>query len=232
MEVKLLVINPVGTEAWNNLVLEYSRRVLSPDVEPVVRHIRGAPLYIETEYEKELAAPLVVREVIRANQEGFSGVIINCFDDPGLEASREVSEIPVLGIGETSLMVALLLGYSVAIISVGRDCRTLYRRRASQLGIEKRVVYVSCINVPILDLRKDVEKVVKLLVEEVEQAMRQGVDVAVLGCSGLIGLANVVSRSTGIPVVDPTLVTLKVAEALLKLGLKHRKVKEARTPGY
>ncbi|MEM0099603.1 MULTISPECIES: hypothetical protein [Thermoprotei] len=42
------------------------------------------PPYIETEYEKELVAPLVIKEVVKANIEGFHGVIINCFEDPGL----------------------------------------------------------------------------------------------------------------------------------------------------
>lgn len=229
MEVKLLIINPVGVDVWNELTLSYATQVLSPDAKVAVRNIPDAPPYIETEYEKELAAPLVVREVLRASKEGFHGVIINCFDDPGLEASREVSDIPVFGIGETSLMVAMLLGYNVGIVSTGREWSTLYRRRASQLGIEKRVVYISGIEVPILELRKDVDKVVGLLAEEIEKAKDLGVDVIVLGCGGFIGLADKLSRVTGVPVVDPTLTTLKVAEAFVKLGLRHRKVKSPLT---
>lgn len=229
MEVKLLIINPVGVDVWNELTLSYATQVLSPDAKVAVRNIPDAPPYIETEYEKELAAPLVVREVLRASKEGFHGVIINCFDDPGLEASREVSDIPVFGIGETSLMVAMLLGYNVGIVSTGREWSTLYRRRASQLGIEKRVVYISGIEVPILELRKDVDKVVGLLAEEIEKAKDLGVDVIVLGCGGFIGLADKLSSVTGVPVVDPTLTTLKVAEAFVKLGLRHRKVKSPLT---
>lgn len=229
MEVKLLIINPVGVDVWNELTLSYATQVLSPDAKVAVRNIPDAPPYIETEYEKELAAPLVVREVLRASKEGFHGVIINCFDDPGLEASREVSDIPVFGIGETSLMVAMLLGYNVGIVSTGREWSTLYRRRASQLGIEKRVVYISGIEVPILELRKDVDKVVGLLAEKIEKAKDLGVDVIVLGCGGFIGLADKLSSVTGVPVVDPTLTTLKVAEAFVKLGLRHRKVKSPLT---
>lgn len=224
--LKLLVINPVSVDMWDALVLEYAKEIISPSIEVTVRHIPDAPPFIETEYEKVIAAPLVVREVLRANEEGFSGVIINCFDDPGLEAAREVSNIPTFGIGETSLMVALLLGYNIAIISTGREWPVIYRRRLSELGIERRVVYISSIEVPILDLRKDIEKVKDSLIREIEKAVKNhGADVVVLGCGGFIGLAGELSRATGVPVVDPTLVTIKVAEAFLKLGLKHRKVK-------
>lgn len=226
MSLRLLVINPVGVDVWNDLVLNYARTVLSPDVDVTVKHIPGAPPFIETEYEKELAAPLVVREVLKANEEGFKGVIINCFDDPGLEASREVSSIPVFGIGETSLIIAMLLGYNIAVISTGKEWSTIYRRRVSQLGVEKRVVYISGIDVPILDLRKEIERVKILLVKEIEKAVRDYcVNVAVLGCGGLIGLADELSEITGIPVIDPTITTLKIAEAVIKLKLKHRKVK-------
>ncbi|MEM4863322.1 MAG: aspartate/glutamate racemase family protein [Candidatus Nezhaarchaeales archaeon] len=90
LKVKLLIINPVGVDIWNELTLSYAKQVLSFDVEVVVRNIPGAPPYIETEYEKELVAPLVIKEVVKAGKEGFHGVIINCFDDPGLEGSREV----------------------------------------------------------------------------------------------------------------------------------------------
>ncbi|MEM0045877.1 MAG: aspartate/glutamate racemase family protein, partial [Desulfurococcaceae archaeon] len=224
------VINPVSVDVWDDLVLKYAKTVLSSDVEVAVRHIPSAPPFIETEYEKELAAPLVVREVLKASEEGFKGVVINCFDDPGLEASREVSSIPVLGIGETSLMTAMLLGYNIAVISTGREWSTIYRRRASQLGVERRIVYISGIDVPILDLRKEIERVKALLVGEIKKAIRDyGADVAVLGCGGLIGLADELSETTGIPVIDPTITTLKIAEAIIKLKLKHRKVKSPLT---
>lgn len=223
---KLLVINPVSVDIWDNLVLEYAERVLSPGTSIVVRHLPGAPPFIETDYERELAAPLVVKEVLRANREGFDAVVINCFDDPGLEASREVSDIPVLGIGETSLSVAMLLGYNIAIVSTGKGWSALYRRRVSALGIERRVVYISSIEVPILDLRRDVEKIKSMLLAEIERAVKEhGVDVVVLGCGGFIGLSSELSEKAGIPVVDPTLTTLKVAEAVVNLGLKHRKMK-------
>lgn len=229
LKVKLLIINPVGVDIWNELTLSYAKQVLSFDVEVVVRNIPGAPPYIETEYEKELVAPLVIKEVVKAGKEGFHGVIINCFDDPGLEGSREVSDIPVFGIGETSLAIALLLGYKIGIISAGREWSTLYKRRVAQLGIEKRVVYISGIEIPILEIRKNIERITSLLTKEIEKAVKEHeVDVVVLGCSGFIGLANTISKVVAIPVIDPTLVTLKVAESLLKLSLKHRKIKSPR----
>lgn len=220
---KLLVLNPVNTDVWNELTLTYVKRVISPEVDISVRFLSRGPPAIESEYDRDLAAPYVVEEVIKAAEEGFHAVVINCFDDPGLRASREVSKILVLGIGETSLTVATLLGYRIAVISTGsRYSKTAYYRKAIELGIEKRVVYASGIDVRVLDLRKDLNVVKKALLDEARKAINDfNVEVIVLGCSGLIGLSEELSEVLGIPVIDPTLVTVKVAESMIKLGLRH-----------
>ncbi|MEM2389645.1 MAG: aspartate/glutamate racemase family protein [Ignisphaera sp.] len=223
--LKLLVINPVSTDVWNDYLMRFAKSVLPGDVEVEVRNLPKAPPAIECEYDRDLAAPYVVEEVVRANREGFHGIVINCFDDPGLEASREVSEIPVLGIGETSMVVALLLGYRIAVISTGRNSRLTYYRKAVALGIEKRIVYTSGIEVSVLNLRKDLESVRKMLLSEIRRAVEDyGAEVIVLGCGGFIGLAEDLSKSSGVPVIDPTLVTLKVAESIVRLGLKHSRI--------
>lgn len=219
---QILVINPVGIDIWNNIVLEYAKSVLSDEFEVKVRNLPKAPPTIECEYDKDLATPYVIEEVLRANKEGFSAVIINCFDDPGLEASREVSAIPVLGIGETAITFALLLGYRIAIISTGENSRVTYYKRAVALGLEKRISYVSGINISVRDLRKDMKKVKELILNEIKKAVEEhDAQVVVLGCGGFIGLAEDLSKECGIPVIDPTLVTLKVAESIVKLRLSH-----------
>lgn len=223
--LKLLIINPVGTSIWDGYTLQYAKSVLSSDIDVHVRSLPKAPPAIECEYDRDLAAPHVVEEVVKANKEGFNGIVINCFDDPGLEASREVSDVLVLGIGETSLTIALLLGYRVAVISTGRNSRLTYYRKAVALGLEKRVVYTSGIDMPVLSLRKDLDRVKEMLMGEIRRAVDvYGAEVVVLGCGGFIGLAEELSRASGVPVVDPTLVTLKVAESLIKLGVRHSKV--------
>lgn len=220
----MLILNPVSVKHWNDLVYRYVSRFLEPSTEVVVKNIDGAPPAIECEYDKALAEHLVVEEVIRAEKEGFNAVVINCFDDPGLRASREVVDIPVFGIGETSLYYALILGDSIAIISTGRNSLTLYRRKVRELGIENRVVYVSGIEVPVLKLRTDEETVVNMLINEIDKAVNEfGAEVVVLGCGGFIGFADTLSKRCGVPVVDPTIVTVKIAEATVRIGYTHSK---------
>ncbi len=222
---KILIINPVGTDLWNDLTLQAVKEVVNPDTEVIVRSLKGAPPAIECDYDRDLAAPHVVNEVIKASKEGFDAIIINCFDDPGLHAAREVTDVLVLGIGETTITIALLLGYRIAIISTGKHSRNVYYRRAVSLGVADRIAYTSGIDIKVLDLRKDLGKVKSMLIEEISKAVKEyGAEVIVLGCGGFLGLAEELSEELGIPVLDPTLTTVKVAEALITLGLKHSKV--------
>ncbi len=224
--MKILVINPVGTPIWDELTLKHLKQVANPGTEVVVRSLPQGPETIESEFDKALAEKHVVEVVAREllnSREKYDAVMINCFDDPGVKALREVvRDAIVLGIGETSITAALMLGFSIAIISTGRESKAIYRRRAAELGLLDRIVYTGGINLPVLKLREDETATLKALEEEGKRAIEEyGAEVIVLGCGGMIGMAQELSRRLRVPVVDPTITTFKVTEALVASGLKH-----------
>lgn len=64
----------------------------------------------------------------------------------------------------------------------------------------------------------------KLLIEEAKKAVRKfSADVVVLGCGGMMGLHMKIQRVLKTPVIDPFLVTVKMAEVVSYLGLIHSK---------
>lgn len=224
--MKILVINPVGTPIWDELTLKHLKQIANPGTEIVVKSLPQGPETIESEFDKALAEKHVVEVVARELLSGkgrYDAVIINCFDDPGVKALREVvRDALVLGIGETSITAALMLGFNIAIISTGKESKAIYRRRAAELGLLDRVTYTSGIELPVLKLREDEAATLKALEEESRRAVKEyGAEVIVLGCGGMIGMAQELSNRVGVPVVDPTKTTFKVTEALVAAGLKH-----------
>lgn len=221
---RILVLNPVSTDVWDDLTREYLGKIANPDTELVVRSLERGPVSIENEADVTEAAPYVVEEVAKAESEGFDCVVVNCFDDPGVWAARERAAILVMGIGETSMIAALNLGHKFAVISTGEKSRSVYDAKALKLGVRDRLAYASGIPVRVLDLRFDTERVKKHLLAEAKRAVEDyGAEVIVLGCGGMIGISMWLSRELGVPVVDPTPTTFKIAEALLAVGLKHSK---------
>ncbi len=225
--MKILVINPVGTPIWDELTLKHLKQIANPGTEVVVKSLPQGPESIESEFDKALAEKhvmgVVARELLGSREGEYDAVMINCFDDPGVKALREVMrDALVLGIGETSITAALMLGFSIAIISTGKESKAIYRRRAAELGLLDRVVYTGGIEVPVLKLREDETATLKALEKEGRRAVEEyGAEVIVLGCGGMIGMAQELSRRVGVPVVDPTITTFKVTEALVASGLKH-----------
>ncbi len=221
---RILVINPVATNKWDDLTREFLEKHAFPGTQVVVRSLREGPESIESEYDRDRVAHLVVEEVVRAEKEGFDAAMINCFDDPGLHAARERVRMLVLGIGETSITTALLLGHRIAIISTGRNARALYHKKALELGILDRVAYTSGIELGVLEMRENLDLLKNQVLAEARKAIDEyGAEVIVLGCGGFIGLTKELEEALGVPVIDPSLTTFKVAEALASIGLRHSK---------
>jgi allantoin racemase len=220
--VRIFILNPVSTSTWNQITEKALKQVACSDTKLTIANLDDGPKSIESDLDVVLAAPHVVEKVVEAEDKGYDAVVINCFDDPGLEAAREKTSILVLGIGETSIIAALHLGYKFAVISTGEKSRASYDLKALKLGVRDRLAYASGIPVHVLELRSDEEKTRQLLLDEARRAVEQYyAEVVVLGCGGMIGLAEWLSEKLKVPVIDPTITTFKIAEALASIGLKH-----------
>ena len=222
--VCIFVLNPVSTGIWNQITENTLKRIAFKDTELSIGNLDDGPRSIESESDVVLAAPHVVEKILEAEGKGYDAAIINCFDDPGLEAAREKSSILVLGVGETAMLTALNLGYRFAVISTGDKSKASYNLKALKLGVRDRLAYASGIPVHVLELRTDEERTKKMILEEARKAVEEHLaEVIVLGCSGMIGLAELISEELKVPVIDPTITTFKIAEALASIGLKHSK---------
>ena len=81
------------------------------------------------------------------------------------------------------------------------------------------------LNMSVLEMDADPEKAKARILELARKVVEEeGVEVVILGCAGLTGYADDIERELGIVVLDPTSVALKVAEAMVDLGLRHSKI--------
>ena len=61
-------------------------------------------------YLHALADSEILYMIIQAERDGFDGVVIACYHDPSLLAARQAVDIPVVGFGESSMLLALTMG--------------------------------------------------------------------------------------------------------------------------
>lgn len=101
--MRIMVINPNTSVSMTEHLRRELNRVKRKDTELLVTCPDVGPLVIESSYDEALSVPSTLEFVREANRKGFDAIIIACFSDPGLMASREISDITVLGIHEVSL---------------------------------------------------------------------------------------------------------------------------------
>lgn len=187
--------------------------------------IEKGPSSIECRYDEILAIPEVVKRVKEAEEEGVDACVINCFGDPGVRASREVANIPVVGPCESSFMVAASLCNKFSVITVLKSVVGIIEENVKLYGISDKLASARAVDIPVLELHTDNESTARALLEEGKKALEEdGAEVLILGCTGMTGMAERLSKELGVYVVDPLPTAVKFAETLVNLGLSHSKI--------
>ncbi|RQO59978.1 hydrogenase expression protein HupH [Paucibacter sp. KBW04] len=225
---RIKVITPIITEGLRDLA--DLRALEHPGLRIAQTLLKEGPSSIESAFEEMLAAPGVVAAALQAQAEGFDAVIVDCFADPGLQAARELLDIPVFGPGECSMHAAAMLGLRFSIVTVLPAVVPMLTELAQRYGVADKLSSIRVIDIPVLALHGDPQALQKAMGEQACKAvLEDGADAIVLGCTGFLGCANVVSAElnrvglNGVPVIDPIPVTVHMATALCQSGLSHSK---------
>lgn len=224
---KIHIITPIITEGIRSLddVLPFERDDL------MFSHsiLDNGPSSIESEYDEAISVPDIIRKAVEAEHKGANAIIIDCMGDPGLNACKEVVSIPVIGPCQASMHIASMLGGQFSFITVLERIRPMIRHLASAYGITENYASFAAVNVPVLDIHKDIKKLNDaLILESINAIENHHSGAIILGCTGFLGCAEAIEKGLAIkklnvPVIDPIPLCVHIADALIKTGLKHSK---------
>lgn len=222
--MKILVLNPNTSAAVTARIAAVVERFRRPETEVVVGQISHGPEALESSYDESLAVPHVLAAVANANLQRFDAVIIAAFCDPGLDAAREISGIPVFGLEETTCAVAMLLGNRFGILTEQPHKVAVKQQHIRKHGFDARFASVRPVGMGVQEIATDPERVARVGLEVARRMVEDdGAEVIVMGCASMAGHADDLERALQVPVLDPIAVTLKVVEALAELGVRHSK---------
>jgi allantoin racemase len=222
--MKIFVINPNTSERMTEHIQKELQRIKRPDTDLTVVCSDKGPETIESAYDEACAIQPTLELVKRANRQGYDGVILACFSDPGLEAAREISEIPVIGIEQSTLHMAAMLGAKFSVLTPRQERIPSRRAHVHMYGLDYFLASVRSLDLSVAETDADPERTKLRILEVAKRAIEDdGAEVIVLGCAGMAGYAPLVEETLGVKVLDPTAVALKVAEAMTDLGLTHSK---------
>lgn len=184
----------------------------------------GVP-YVESTYELHRTEVAVSEKVVELADAGFDAIMGSAFLDNGLDAARELVDVPVVGPAKTTLYLAATLADHFAIVMAAGHLGKHAWDRAKLAGVGDRVVAIPTLEVTVAEFFREPDRAIELTAAAGLAARDDhGAQAIVLGCGATTGLAAEVSQRLGIPVLDPGLVALKHAEMLMDLGLSQSKL--------
>lgn len=193
-----------------------------PGTQVNVCKISSGPSSLESHYDDALAAAGILEAVDRLQAEN-DALILYCFGDPALEAAREISRVPVVGPGEASMHIASMLSTRFSIVTVLPETVVATRERVNRVRVERfALASIRALGIPVLDLKKDSERTVKAATEVARLCVTEdGAESIILGCLGFAGLGSRIEQGANVPVIDPGLAALKMAESLAAAHWRH-----------
>jgi len=221
LRIKIIIPNS-SIEFRNSQIEERKKYALNKDKIEVVC-LKHGPVSIESSFDEALAAPHIIEEVKKAEKEGFDAVSLDCAMDTVVRASREAVKIPVTSAGEASYLLAMGLCSRFSVVTVLKSTAKTIMENILRYGFKERISSVRYANIPVLDL-KDEEKAFKAILKEARAAIEQdGAEAIVLGCTGMSPITQRLQKKLKVPVIDPAIASLKLAEIYVSAGLSHSK---------
>ncbi|SCL36420.1 allantoin racemase [Micromonospora rhizosphaerae] len=218
--MKILVIHPVK----RGVLDEDPMPPLPPFIEVESRWLSRGPTSIECRADKARAVPGVLDLVTESRAEGFDGIVVNCFMEPGLAAARELTHVPVVGPAQSAMTLATTLGGRFSVILPSGSGAPIAAEQARRYVGSERLASVRSVEMPVAELG-DTERLTAGLIEQAERAVSEDrAHVVILGCTGMCATTTAVSAvvsSRGVPVIDPTLAAIGAITAQVCAGVSH-----------
>ena len=216
--MRLLLVNPNITDRITAIMLEEARRCASPGT---LLEAVSAPFgtqYVENRAEAAIASHAVL-DAIATHAAGCDAVIVAAFGDPGVEAARELFDIPVVGISEAAFHMAWLLGRRYSVVCLTPRLRTWYLECARDIGLDGRLASVRALPKLEADITEAREAARDALLEQCRRAVDEDqAEVLIVGGGPLAGVAREIAHLLPVPVIDGVSCAVRLAEALVGLN--------------
>ncbi len=197
-----------------------------------------APESFSNRFDVAVAGGELMRQVQKAERDGYDAVTFTCHGDPHLSSAREGVHIPVVGLMEASAHVACMVGTRFTILSPNNEAKQWLEEIIAKYGLSHKLASVrsvkSTVSVDeVLPIRfkkpwpKAVDGTVDIWAAEAIKAVEEDeANVIVFGCGLYIYLHDEIIRrirdkGSQVPVLKPLHVGIEAARAMVKLGISH-----------
>jgi allantoin racemase len=222
--LRIIVLNVNTSQSMTDAIGEAAQRYASPGTETVALQPYFGAEAADSYFESYLSAIAVIDRVLAYDQP-YDAVVMAGFGEHGREGLQELVEQPVVEICEASAHVAMLIGRAYSVVTTLQRSVPPIEDRLRVSGLMDRCASVRASGMSTLEVDQDPPGAIRAVVAEARKAVEiDHAEVICLGCAGMAGLEEAITSELHVPVIDGVGAAVRLAEALVGLGLKTSKV--------
>lgn len=219
-------------KAWGHYNVALRRildRIKDPDTEIEVHGItkRGG-LADQFHYLDYLESGEVMENVQIATKRGFDAFLIGNIGDPGIHACREITTMPVLGLCETALLTACMMGRNFSLVTINEKFTPRIIDNVHRYKLERRLAAVNRMTIDrINDLdagftdAKARRTIIAQFMKAADANVEQGAEVIIAAggvVMALLAEAGVHQAAKNTPILNGIVSLVKMGEAAVKMN--------------
>ncbi|OZE87815.1 hypothetical protein CH305_01265 [Rhodococcus sp. 15-649-2-2] len=202
----------------------YIDGVKSPDVEFELRGTRVGRIDSFRFFEV-LDWVSILDSVVAAEQDGFDAVAIGNILDPALREARSMVDIPVLGLGETSMLTACMMGSQFSLVGVNPYFGGRFEENVARYGLRDRLASIECMGLTPHELDacfsddSKRQKAIDSFVAAARASLDKGAEVVIPAGGRLTAFLNAVGIRDvdGAPLLDGTVSLVTAVESAVRI---------------
>jgi len=221
--MRILVVNVNTSESMTASIAQAARRYASPGTETVTLQPYFGAEAVDCNFESYLSAVAVMDRVVSYGQP-FDAVVMAGFGEHGRDGLQELIEQPVFEICEASAHVAMMIGRAFSVVTTLQRSVPAIEDRLRLAGLTDRCASIRATGMGTLEVDRDPKAAMKAIVAQARKAVEEDhAEVICLGCAGMAGLEEAITSELNVPVIDGVGAAVRLAEAVVGLGLKTSK---------
>lgn len=223
--MKIAIINPNSTESMTEKCRLVAEQYKYLNTEIWASNPENTPKSIEGHYDEVMSLYGLMEEIKKAKNWGADAYVIACFDDPGLEAARELVDGPVIGICEAAMHMTSIVASSFSVITTLSRSVPIIEELSHKYGMTKFTRKVRAAEIAVLELENDDCVAIDKIEKEILTAIKEdNCEAIILGCAGMADLTAELTKRCKIPVIDGVVCAIKMAESLVGAKLLTSKI--------
>ncbi|MBZ9710318.1 aspartate/glutamate racemase family protein (plasmid) [Mesorhizobium sp. B2-1-8] len=222
--MKILVVNVNTSQSMSDVIDVAAKAAASAGTDIITLTPFFGPEAVDCNFESYISAVAVMDRVL-AYDEPFDAVVMAGFGEHGRDGLQELIDEPVFEICEASAHIAMMIGRSYSVVTTLQRSVPPIEDRLRLSGLADRCASVRANGMSTLEVDQNPAAAMRAIVDEARKAVEvDHAEVICLGCAGMAGLEEMITTELGVPVIDGVAAAVRLAEAVVGLGLKTSKV--------